>query len=64
MRFIFQNREDLQSFVENTVIPEQLTYLIRGSGIDLNEFACTAEPPEPVTFPIETLFSLWFGGQS
>ena len=50
MRFIFQNREDLQSFVENTVIPEQLTYLIRGSGIDLNEFACTAEPPEPVTF--------------
>ncbi len=38
MRFIFQNREDLQNFVENTVIPEQLTYLIRGSGVDLNEF--------------------------
>ena len=50
MRFIFQNREDLQSFVENTVIPEQLTYLIRGSGIDLNDFPCTAEPAEPVAF--------------
>jgi glycosyltransferase involved in cell wall biosynthesis len=50
MRFIFQNREDLQGFVEHTVIPEQLTYLIRGSGIDLNEFPCTPEPPEPVTF--------------
>ncbi len=50
MRYIFQNREDLQSFVENTVIPEHATYLIRGSGIDLNEFPCTPEPPEPVTF--------------
>ncbi len=50
MRFIFQNREDLQSFVEHTVIPEQLTYLIRGSGIDLNEFPCTPEPADPITF--------------
>jgi len=50
MRFIFQNREDLQSFVEHTVIPEQLTYLIRGSGIDLNEFPYTPEPPGAITF--------------
>ena len=50
MRFIFQNREDLQNFVEHTVIPEQLTYLIRGSGIDLNDFPFTPEPPGPVTF--------------
>lgn len=50
MRFIFQNREDLQSFVENTVIPEQLTHLIRGSGVDLNEFPFVAEPADPVTF--------------
>ncbi len=50
MRFIFQNREDLQSFVEHTVIPEQLTYLIRGSGIDLNDFPFTPEPSGPVTF--------------
>jgi glycosyltransferase involved in cell wall biosynthesis len=50
MRFIFQNREDLQNFVDHTVIPEKLTYLIRGSGIDLNAFPFTPEPPEPVTF--------------
>ncbi len=45
MRFIFQNREDLQNFVENTVIPEQLTHLIRGSGVDLNEFPFVARTP-------------------
>jgi glycosyltransferase involved in cell wall biosynthesis len=50
MRFIFQNREDLQNFVEHTVIPEKQTYLIRGSGIDLNDFPSTPEPPGPVTF--------------
>ena len=50
MRFIFQNREDLQNFVEHTVIPEPQTYLIRGSGIDLNDFPYTPEPPGPVSF--------------
>jgi glycosyltransferase involved in cell wall biosynthesis len=50
MRFIFQNREDLQNFVEHTVIPEPQTYLIRGSGIDLNDFPFMPEPPGPVTF--------------
>ena len=50
MRLIFQNREDLQSVVANTVIPEQLTHLIRGSGVDLNEFPFTPEPAGPVTF--------------
>ena len=50
MRFIFQNREDLQNFVANTVIPEKITHLIRGSGIDLLEFPFVAEPPEPIVF--------------
>jgi len=50
MRFIFQNREDLQNFVQHTVIPEPQTYLIRGSGIDLNDFPYTPEPPGPVSF--------------
>ncbi len=50
MRFIFQNREDMQAFVEHTVIPEQLTYLIRGSGIDLEEFPFSPEPAGPVSF--------------
>ena len=50
MRFIFQNREDLQSFVSHTVIPEQLTYLIRGSGVDLDEFPFLPEPDAPVSF--------------
>jgi len=52
MRFIFQNREDLQSFVEHTVIPEQLTYLIRGSGVDLAAFPFSSEPPEPIVFAL------------
>ena len=50
MRFIFQNREDLQSFVAHTVIPEQLTHLIRGSGVDLDEFPFTPEPQGAPSF--------------
>ena len=50
MRFIFQNREDLQSFVSHTVIPQQSTYLIRGSGVDLDEFPHLPEPDAPVCF--------------
>jgi glycosyltransferase involved in cell wall biosynthesis len=50
MRFIFQNREDLRGFVDQHVISEKQAHLIRGSGIDLEEFPFTPEAPLPLTF--------------
>jgi hypothetical protein len=46
MRFIFQSREDLQSFVARNVVPKQSTHLIRGSGIDFSKIPFTSEPAE------------------
>ena len=50
MHVIFQNREDLQDFVQGNVVAERCAHLIRGSGVDLAEFAATAEEPPPPTF--------------
>jgi len=50
MRFIFQSREDLQSFVARNVVPKQSTHLIRGSGIDFSKIPFTSEPAGAVTF--------------
>jgi len=50
MHVIFQNREDLRDFIDATALPEQRLHLIRGSGVDLDEFPLTPEPPLPPTF--------------
>lgn len=45
MRVIFQNKEDQQAFVDNKVIRRDQVVMIRGSGVDLNEFQASPEPP-------------------
>lgn len=41
---IFQNDDDRSLFFNNHIIQENQTYIIKGSGIDLNEFCYTSEP--------------------
>lgn len=50
MHVIFQNREDLQAFAGWMDIPAGRAHLIRGSGVDLDAFPFTPEPPSPPTF--------------
>ena len=45
VRVIFQNESDAQILVGAGVIAPRQVVLIRGSGVDLNRFACTVEPP-------------------
>ena len=44
MRVIFQNREDRGAFLTNSIIESDQVVLIRGSGVDLEEFEATPEP--------------------
>lgn len=50
MRVIFQNNEDMQAFTQRGIVDRQRVVLIRGSGVDLDVFRCSPEPPGPVTF--------------
>lgn len=40
---IFQNNEDKSLFIKNSIIKEENSYMIKGSGIDLNQFCYTPE---------------------
>ena len=54
IRVIFQNHEDETLFLEQHVVkPENCEY-IKGSGVDLNDFAYT---PEPNSLPIKVIFT-------
>ena len=51
MRVIFQNTDDLRGFIGHALVRKENAVLIRGSGVDLNEFGSTDEPANtPVTF--------------
>lgn len=41
---IFQNDEDKDLFLRNSIIKEKQTFYIKGSGVNLNEFCYTSEP--------------------
>lgn len=43
---IFQNNEDKTIFLNNGIIKENQAYMIKGSGVDLNQFNFTPEPTE------------------
>jgi glycosyltransferase involved in cell wall biosynthesis len=43
-RIIFQNPDDLRAFVEGGLVRAGQAVLIRGSGVDLNQFRVVAEP--------------------
>ena len=45
LRVIFQNTDDLQAISRLAHLSQQKTALIRGSGVDLQEFIATPEPP-------------------
>jgi glycosyltransferase involved in cell wall biosynthesis len=44
LRVIFQNPDDRELFVREGVVREKDCVLIRGSGVDIDEFVATAEP--------------------
>jgi glycosyltransferase involved in cell wall biosynthesis len=51
---IFQNDEDKSLFLNNHIIMENQSYMIKGSGVDLNQFCYT---PEPQTGKIKVLLT-------
>ncbi|MFI3285992.1 MAG: glycosyltransferase family 4 protein [Rikenellaceae bacterium] len=44
LSIIFQNRDDERLFITNKIISPSQSYLIKGSGVDLNKFCYTPEP--------------------
>jgi glycosyltransferase involved in cell wall biosynthesis len=50
MRIIFQNSEDLRAFINHGIVRRDQTVLIRGSGVDLQQFKPRQEPPAPMVF--------------
>jgi glycosyltransferase involved in cell wall biosynthesis len=60
-RVIFQNPDDLRSFVDGGLVRSEQAVLIRGSGVDLNRFRVA---PEPAGDPVVVLPSrmLWSKG--
>ncbi|MFR9540368.1 MAG: glycosyltransferase family 4 protein [Rikenellaceae bacterium] len=51
---IFQNNEDKALFLNNKIINPEQVFMIKGSGVDLNQFAYT---PEPTSQKIRVLFT-------
>lgn len=48
-RVIFQNHETIDFFLERGLVARERAVLVRGTGVDLDEFALAPEPPgEPV----------------
>jgi len=43
LRFILQNRDDFQMIEDMNVLKEEQIFMIKGSGVNLNEFAYSAE---------------------
>ncbi len=46
----FQNRDDRQDFIDRALVPEKITALLPGSGVDTLKFYPAALPPPPFTF--------------
>lgn len=47
LKVIFQNYEDLSTFLDHGIVSQSQIAFTKGSGVDLDEFACTPEPPGP-----------------
>ena len=50
MKVIFQNTEDMRGFIGHAIVRKDDAVLIRGSGVDLDEFHSTPEPAGPPIF--------------
>ena len=46
LKFIFQNEDDLNIIVDSGVVDKKQCYIIKGSGVSLNEFAYSVEPDD------------------
>lgn len=44
---IFQNRDNMQVFVEKGLVPSEKCFLVNGSGVDLSHFKLTPLPSKP-----------------
>lgn len=58
---IFQNPDDRDEFVKTGLIEPSRAELILGTGVDLNQFAATPEPPGPPIVALPTRM-LWHKG--
>jgi glycosyltransferase involved in cell wall biosynthesis len=60
-RVIFQTRDDLRRFVERGLVREEDSFVIKGSGVDLDRFT---PKPEPAGLPLVVLAArlLWTKG--
>jgi len=45
---IFQNSEDMEMFIISGIVRKNQACLIRGSGVNVDMFVTTPEPPEPI----------------
>ncbi len=61
MRVIFQNSEDMRGFIDHAIVKRAQVTLIRGSGVDFEEFSCSPEPAGPVTLLLVARM-LWHKG--
>jgi len=62
LRVIFQNPDDMQTLVQRRVIARECAVLIRGSGVDLQQYACVREPEGVVPRVVMASRLLWDKG--
>lgn len=52
IRVIFQNLDDRAEFTDRGILPEARCVLVRGSGVDTQQFAPSPEPEPPITIAL------------
>ncbi len=62
VRFIFQNEDDRRVFIDSAAMRPEQTVLIRGSGVDLDEFSPVTKRPNGRTVVILHSRMLWSKG--
>ncbi len=62
VRVIFQNPDDRAYFVDHHMVEEHKTVMIRGSGVDMQKFAPTPMPENPVPVVLFVGRLLWSKG--
>jgi glycosyltransferase involved in cell wall biosynthesis len=62
IRVIFQNPDDRDFFVESKLVDAQKTLLIRGSGVNMQKFAPSPQPNNPIPVVLYVGRLLWSKG--
>ena len=58
---LFQNPDDYNDFLNHHIVRPDTASVVKGSGVDMEEFAYVPEPPEPVTIVLASP-QLWDKG--